>query len=181
MFEKKQKIIISGAVTAASGKDSENIAGCDHLSEGGVDTLLTRKKIIYIMIAAVICIFIFSVLIQLIPADNASRTHQRENDTPYFFGTYQSNSLDDAQYIAVIPPSSDEGRSGRFQWYNINNVILQEGFYHIYKNDYMIFYMDGQKSAVIVDKDGHYFLSDGSAPQELRKISEEAIVCRPVR
>ena len=71
MFEKKQKIIISGAVTAASGKDSENIAGCDHLSEGGVDTLLTRKKIIYIMIAAVICIFIFSVLIQLIPADNA--------------------------------------------------------------------------------------------------------------
>lgn len=36
MFEKKQKIIISGAVTAASGKDSENIAGCDHLSEGGV-------------------------------------------------------------------------------------------------------------------------------------------------
>lgn len=143
--------------------------------------MIANKKNIHIAIAAVICIFIFCALVKLISAENTSPTYQSENEPhSHFFGTYQKNSLNDAQYIAVIPSSSDKGGFGSFQWYNINNMILQEDVYRIYKNNYMIFYVDGKRTAVITNQNGHYFFSDGSTPQELRKISEEAIVCRPV-
>lgn len=140
-----------------------------------------RKKNILIAAAATTSIGLLCLLSKTHTKHPSPSSQNNDEIHSHLYGTYQKNAFDNAEYLAVIPSSPDEDSSGKFQWYTIEDIILNEGTYHIHENKYVVFYTNGRKIAVIENKDGHYFLSDGSAPpQELLKISPEAIFCHPV-
>ena len=139
--------------------------------------MLTNKK--NILITLLIVLFA-GVLFTLILSNNMSQASQSKHESIY--GTYQLNinNLNNAEYIAVIPPTSDEN-VGQFQWYNIDNEVLQQGTCKINDDGFVTLCISNKDAATIFYTNNHYYFIDSSSEaKEITKISQEPIVCQPV-
>ena len=100
------------------------------------------------------------------------------------YGTYQFNirNLDNAVYLAVIPPSKvDENKGkGQFQWYNVKDEMLARGICKIDTRGFVTFYVDGKSIAtLLVINKKYYFVDNSLEPQEITKISKVPMVSTP--
>ena len=139
--------------------------------------MFTNKKNIFITLFIVL---LAGVIFALIFSDNMPQASQSEHESIY--GTYRLNinNLNNAEYIAVIPPISDED-VGQFQWYNVDNKVLQQGTCKISDDGFVTLCINDKYTSTIFCTNNHYyFINNASEAREITKISQEPIVCQPV-
>lgn len=101
------------------------------------------------------------------------------------YGSYQisiNENINDSEYIAIIPPLESDANEnkGQFEWYDVNEKMLNHGSYKVDAGGFATFYVDGKSIATlcIVNKK-YYFIDNSLEAQEIIKISNEAIVSTP--
>lgn len=141
--------------------------------------MLSKKKT---FIISIICVIVTGIISSAIVYSFISQTSKIKNTTLY--GTYQLNkSIDNAEYLAVIPPLStrDNESNNQFQWYNGDKKIIAQGVYEINKEGYILLNVNGKTIGIIsVNNEKYYFINDILEIQEVTKISEEPIVFNPL-
>lgn len=101
------------------------------------------------------------------------------------YGSYQFNirdNINNTKYLVIIPPlvSDANQNEGQFEWYDVNEKMLNEGSYKIDAEGFVTFYADEKSIATLfVVNKKYYFIDNSLESQEIIKISDEAIVSTP--
>lgn len=142
--------------------------------------MLKNKKNIFIPILSAI---IAGIICSIIVYSFMSQSSQEKSFDLY--GTYQLNirTIDNTEYLAVIPPLTDNTTKNinQFQWYNVDKKVLSQGTYKMNKKGFITFYVDGKSIATLFAINGkYYFVQKSLEPKEITQISKEPIVSSPL-
>ena len=142
--------------------------------------LQNKKRFIIPLFSSLITGIICSTIVYGIMSESLKITDSDLYGT-YVINSSNSKNMDHLQYLAVMPPiNSTNEKPSTFQWYTINNDILEEGTCDINLNlneGFINFSVDEKNIACLFNIHGNYYFIDKSIkPQKIEKISEAPIV-----
>lgn len=140
--------------------------------------MVSKKKTIIIAILSSICVGIICLLFVY-----SLFLYNDEAELSELYGTYRlnKNNLDEAEYLALIPPIDGNENQMKYQWYSIDNDILAQGTGIIDENGFIILHEDNNKIADIFYNDEKFYFVDSSLEiNEIIHISDEPMVYQPV-